>query len=129
MEGPRTHLPGTGSLLCLNIRGVRLQGGLLGGFRIVDVPEALLATAVCRAEVLVECDGSVGDSFYLSSGYLKSFGNGYAATQPSAFQPVDVPSQGHTLVVQQTGSFSGGLSEGDTCPPVGAQMSWPYSQP
>ena len=37
-----------------------------------------MAIAACRAEVLVECDGSVGSSFFFSSGYLKSFGTGYA---------------------------------------------------
>jgi hypothetical protein len=32
----------------------------------------------CRAEVLVQCDGSIRDSYYLSSGYLKTFGSGCA---------------------------------------------------
>lgn len=32
----------------------------------------------CRAEVLIQCDGGIGDNYYLSSGYLKTFGSGCA---------------------------------------------------
>ena len=36
---------------------------------------------LCRAEVLVQCNGNVGDSYYLAAGYLSTFGSGYAHLQ------------------------------------------------
>ena len=63
----------------------------------------------CRAEVLVECDGNVGDSFYLSSGYLKSFGSGCAATFPSAVQTTH-----HSVIRQDEGSLVV-VQRGSTC--------------
>ena len=41
----------------------------------------------CRAEVLVQCNGNVGDSYYLAAGYLSTFGSGYACLQAS-FDPL-----------------------------------------
>ncbi|CAL5229192.1 g12472 [Coccomyxa viridis] len=50
------------------------------GVYLMQIPrpvDDLVLAAGNRAEVLVECDGSVGSSFFFSSGYLKSFGTGY----------------------------------------------------
>ena len=68
----------------LHTRGVVRQPmvpstpGSFGAQTLQPIPwQAISPPFCCRAEVLVECDGNVGDTYYLASGYLRTFGAGY----------------------------------------------------